>query len=263
MSFLGDVEDDTKYIKRTSQYYKNLLTNEDKVIVYGTMEELKKIKNLTKYYNEEENRFQYFYIYNKDYLETGKQTQVINILKNKTLHPELNMIAYYKLNGNINSISQNRKIASKYIISILKTNLLRRFITKGNDIEFMHIILLIEDEIYIYPPDAFNNTDLFYISNRYRFNCGVGTAINNFPSCVYKYMNQRSNNYTSYLPGYTRPSMFEAKIYYEQVSVDFCINIPFDKPFDLVKLTYNPLICLEFNFTKLFDRDIFEPKEAF
>ena len=263
MSFLGDVEDDTKYIKRTSQYYKNLITNEDKVIVYGTMEELKKINNLTKYYKEEENRFQYFSVYNKDYLESGKQTQVINVLKNKTIHPELNMIAYYKLNGNLASISQNRKIASKYMISILKTNLLRRFVTKGNDIEFMHMILLIEDEIYIYPPEAFNNTELFYISNKYRFNCSVGNALNNFPTCVYKYMNQKNSNFTSYLPGYTRPSMFETRINYEQVSVDFCINIPFDKAFDLVNLTYNPYICLEFNFTKLFDRDIFESKEAF
>ena len=263
MSFLGDVEDDTKYIKRTSQYYKNLLTNEDKVIVYGTIEELKKINNLTKYYNEEENRFQYFSVYNKDYLESGKQTQVMNVLKNKTIHPELNMIAYYKLNGNISSISQNRKIASKYMISILKTNLLRRFVTKGNDIEFMHMILLIEDEIYIYPPEAFNNTDLFYISNKYRFNCSIGNALNNFPTCVYKYMNQKNSSFTSYLPGFTRPSMFETRINYEQVSVDFCINIPFDKAFDLVNLTYNPFICLEFNFTKLFDRDIFESKEAF
>ena len=263
MSFLGDVEDDTKYIKRTSQYYKNLLTNEDKVIVYGTMEELKKINNLTKYYNEEENRFQYFNVYNKVYLEPGKQTQVINILKNKTLHPELNMIAYYKLNGNIASISQNRKIASKYIISILKTNLLRRFVTKGNDIEFMHMILLIEDEIYIYPPEAFNNTDLFYISNKCRFNCGEGHALNTFPTCVYNSMNKRNNSFTSNLPGFTRPSLFETKINYEQVSVDLCINIPFDKAFDLVNLTYNPFICLEFNFTKLFDRDIFESKEAF
>ena len=263
MSFLGDVEDDTKYIKRTSQYYKNLLTNEDKVIVYGTMEELKKINNLTKYYNEEENRFQYFNVYNKVYLEPGKQTQVINILKNKTLHPELNMIAYYKLNGNIASISQNRKIASKYIISILKTNLLRRFVTKGNDIEFMHMILLIEDEIYIYPPEAFNNTDLFYISNKCRFNCGEGLALNTFPTCVYNSMNKRNNSFTSNLPGFTRPSLFETKIKYEQVSVDLCINIPFDKAFDLVNLTYNPFICLEFNFTKLFDRDIFESKEAF
>ena len=263
MSFLGDVEDDTKYIKRTSQYYKNLLTNEDKVIVYGTMEELKKINNLTKYYNEEENRFQYFNVYNKVYLEPGKQTQVINILKNKTLHPELNMIAYYKLNGNIASISQNRKIASKYIISILKTNLLRRFVTKGNDIEFMHMILLIEDEIYIYPPEAFNNTDLFYISNKCRFNCGEGHALNTFPTCVYNSMNKRNNSFTSNLPGFTRPSLFETKIKYEQVSVDLCINIPFDKAFDLVNLTYNPFICLEFNFTKLFDRDIFESKEAF
>ena len=59
-----------------------------------------------------------------------------------------------------------------------------------------------------------------------------------------------------------REDLVGAKINFEQVSVDFCINIPFDKPFDLINLTYNPFICLEFNFTKLFDRDIFEPKES-
>ena len=262
MSFLGEEEDDTKYIKRSSQYYKNLLNNEDKFIVYGTLEELKKIDYLKNYYNEDENKYEYFSVYNKKYLETNMQAQIINILKNKTLHPELNTISYYKLNGNINSISDKRKIAAKYIISILKTNVIRRFITKGNEIEFIHYLLVIEDELYIYPPEAFNNTDLYSFSTKYRFNCRQNNA-NNFPSCVYQYVNIRENNFTSYLPGYTRPSMFESKIIYEQITIDFCINIPFEKSFDLYNLTYNPFICVEFNFTKFFEKELFEKKDAF
>ena len=44
MSFLGNIENKTKYINKASNYYKNILNNPDKQIVYGTMDELLKKK---------------------------------------------------------------------------------------------------------------------------------------------------------------------------------------------------------------------------
>ena len=37
MSFLGNTNNESKYIKTSSNFYKNILLNEDKKIVYGTM----------------------------------------------------------------------------------------------------------------------------------------------------------------------------------------------------------------------------------
>ena len=265
MSFLGNTKNDSKYIRTSSNYYKNILLNEDKKIVYGTMEELRKIETLNKFYNSDLKKFDYISYYNKEYLEGGNQSQIIKYLKNKDIHPELNMIAYYKLNGdsNISLLNENKTRAAKYIISIFKTNLIRRFITRGLNFEFMNYILFVDDEMYIYPPEAFNNTHIFLISNLYRFNCGYNSALKAFPRCVYEYVNIRENNFTSQIPGYLRPSMFESNLNFNELSINYCINIPFEKDFDLINLTYNPFLCQEMNLTKFFFTDLFEQKDAF
>ena len=266
MSFLGNEENDSKYIKRSSNYYKNILINEDKKIVYGSMEELKKIKELEKFYNEEKEKYDYISIYNKEYIDTGKQSKIINYLVNKSMHPELNMIAYYKSNNshyNISLLNENKIRAAKYIISILKTNFIRRFITRGINYEFMNYFLFIEDEMYIYPPEAFNNTHIFSFSQKNSFDCKNNTILYNFPKCIYTYMNNPKNNFVSEIPGFFRPSLFESKLEYDEISINFCLNIPFEKDFDLINLSYNPFLCMEMNFTKFFYNNNFEQKEAF
>ena len=265
MSFLGNTKNDSKYIRKPSNYYKNILLDEDKQIVYGTMEELKKIKSLSKFYNSELKKFDYISYYSKEYIDNGKQSQIIKYLKNKDIHPELNMIAYYKLNGNtnINLLNENKRRAAKYIISIFKTNIIKRFITRGINFEFMNYLLLIDDEIYIYPPEVFNNTHLFLISDLYLFNCGHNNALKTFPKCVYDYVNNRENNFTSQIPGFIRPSMFKSKLNYNELSINFCMNIPFEKDLDLINLKYNPFLCQELNLTKFFNTVLFEQKDAF
>ena len=266
MSFLGNETDEEKYINRSSNYYKNILLNKDKQIVYGTMGELKKIPNLyEKYFNKEENKFDYPSKYYKDYIETGKQSQIINILNNNSLHPELNMIAYYKLNGstNVSLLDDNKKRAAKYLISILKINFIKRFITRGINFDFMNYILFVEDEMYIYPPEAFNNTHIFYISNLNQFNCPFFNSIKQFPKCLYEFVIKRKNNYTSSIPGYIRPIKIGSKIQFEKISLNFCIGIPFEKYFDLYNLTYYPFLCQESNSTKFFMGNIFDQKEGF
>ena len=266
MAFLGNETDDNKYINRSSNYYQNILLNEDKQIVYGTMEELKKITHLYKnYFSEEKNKFDYSLKYYKDYFETGKESQIINYLNNNSLHPELNMIAYYKLKGNTNVdlLTDSKKRAAKYLISILKANFIKRLITRGKNFEFMNYILFVEDEMYIYPPEAFNNTHIFYISNLNQFNCPFFRSILFFPKCVYEAVIKREKNYVSSIPGYIQPVVIGSKIYYDKISLNFCMGVPFEKYFDLYNLTYYPFLCQESNLTKFFLGNIFEQKEGF
>ena len=112
MSFFANNE-----INQNSKYYKNLVQNENKYIIYGTMEEL--IINFSEYYDYNTNQFLFLENYVKKYLEKGNNhLDMSNDLMNNSLHPDLNSIAYYKKNGNIYDIEYNlrKKTAAKYII---------------------------------------------------------------------------------------------------------------------------------------------------
>jgi hypothetical protein len=214
-----------------------------------------------KYYDEEKKRFDYFLKYYEDEVIKGPKSRIIYSLTNNKIHPELDMIAYYKLRGESDMpTDENRKRAAFYLISILKTNIIKRFITSGKNFDLLNYMLFVEDEVYIYPPEAFNNTHLYFISNMHQFNCGQGNAINTFPKCVYEFV---KNNMHSEIPGFFFPQMFGSKIKFDQITMNFCMNIPFDKIFDLQTFSYSPLLCYESNLTKLFLANTFEQKEEF
>ena len=65
---------------------------------------------------------------------------------------------------NLTLKENNKNLINLDLSPILKTNIIRRFISKGKDYEFMNYILFVNDEMYIYPPEAFNNTHIFLIS---------------------------------------------------------------------------------------------------
>ena len=195
MAFLGNEENENMDIKRSSNYFKNILSDTNKKkIIYGTIEELKKEID-DKYYDKERERYDYFSYYYKNYALGAQKSRILYNLKNHDLHPELDMIAYYKVKGENTKIvlEDNKRRAAIYLISILKTIIINRFITKGINYDLMSFMLFIEDEMFIYPPEAFNNTHLFFISDRYQFGCGLLNAKNTFPKCVYYFVNNKTN----------------------------------------------------------------------
>ena len=151
------------------QNIKNLIKDENKYIIYGELEALK--KNLSEFYDEEQERFCYIEKYIKDYIDNNTNgVNILNDLMNNSLHPKLNYISYYKGYGNIYDIYEiendlKKKTAAKYLISILKTNFINRLITKGKNNDLVHYILFTNDAIYIYPPDAYYNTILYSLFN--------------------------------------------------------------------------------------------------
>ena len=113
-------------LNKNSQFYKNLEDDQDKQIFFATLEELK--DNFNEYYNENEKMFYYLDKYIKLYIENEEKRQyILSELMDKNKHPELNSISYYKLNGNINDLTNDpiKKMAVKYLISILKTNYIK------------------------------------------------------------------------------------------------------------------------------------------
>ena len=254
MSFLANDQINTK-----SQYYQNIINNTDKHIYFATTENLKKYFN--KYYDDTQNKFLFFENYIKDYFEnTTNQIIILEDLMNKDKHPELNSISYYKLDGDISDIENNiqKTAAAKYLISILKTIFINRFSVKGSGFEIIRYYLLTQDEIYIYPPEPYNNT-LIYSLN------GNLDCFEYFPLCMFYYFIE----YMYYIPfgedyyGYIYPIMPITTTEYEKIINTFCLNIPFDQIFQIDYFEDNAMICMDINMTKILVQNLFKSKDKF
>ena len=126
MSFLSNNE-----INNKSQYYQNIINNEEKHIYNAYIEDLK--DNFREYYNASQKKFFYLDNYIQNYVEdVNKKPLILKELMDSTKHPELNSISYYNPKGNINYLSNKKEFSVKYLISMLKTNLIKRFIVKGS-----------------------------------------------------------------------------------------------------------------------------------
>ena len=255
MSFLANDE-----INIESDYYQNLMNDEDKHIYDANLEKLKKY--FPEYYDDSQQKFLYLENYINYYIENKtNQMNVLNDLMNNAKHPELNSISFYKSEGNTSDIEKGSKkeIAAKYLISVLKTVYINKFITKGRDFDINCFFLLTEDELYIYPPDAFNNT-LISTFKDFCYNHG-----DIFPSCILEMINFQMYIWTlfHYDEDYIYPMFpfpfFEEDKYYETE----CLSVPFEEPLVYEDYSYAPKICMELNMTKVFSRGFFESKELF
>ena len=246
-------------INAESQYYKNIINNKDKHIYFATIENLK--NDFEKYYDDKQKKFLYMENYIKEYIEnTTNSINIVNDLMNKEKHPELNAISYYKLNGDINDIENNlqKKAAAKYLISILKTNYINRLLVKESNLEIVRYYLLTEDELFIYPPEAYNNTLIYYTKEQ--INC-----LDNFPQCFYDYF----IDFIFYLIifekfyGYIVPIIPISNPEYEIIMNSICINIPFENELDIYDFTQNAIICMEINMTIILEKHMFKSKDSF
>ena len=247
-------------INKNSHFYQNIINNQEKQIYCGTNEELKKY--FGEYYDNKEGKFLYFEKYINYYI--NNITNKINLLPelmNNEIHPELNSISYYKFNGSINDINNNKlkKISTQYLILMLKTNYIKKFVIKGSKYEIIHFFLLTKDEIYFYPPDSYNNSVILPISK-------IIGCKNNIFECFYNYtfLNMTENIINKEdVKGYIFPVIPFTYLDYEMVTVILCLNIPFEQKLNLNDLSNNPLMCMEINGTQIFSDKLFREKDAF
>ena len=252
MSFLSD-----NIINNNSHYYQNIKNSQEKFIYYGTIEEL--TKYFYKYYDNQTGNFLYLKNYINDYIESDANHNILlKNLMDKRKHPELNSISYYKFNGTIDDIKNNemKKMVANYLISILKTNFLKRFIFKGSELEILHYFLLTKDEIYIYPPDSYNNSIFNPITSI------IGCKENIF-ECFYNYtlLNMTNSVSKEDLKRYIFPVIPFTYLDYQIVTNILCLNIPFEKKLNLEELSKNPLMCMEINTSKIYAKELFHVKE--
>ena len=80
---------------------------------------------------------------------------------NKEKHPELNSIAYYNLNEKMEGYPEiENKIAVKYLMTVLKTNMIKRFIAQGEKFEITNYFLINENFMCEYLQKPIYNTIL-------------------------------------------------------------------------------------------------------
>ena len=261
LSLINYDNDANKYINKDNQYFMGLHSNPLKSIVFAEMSQLKLNPAINNFYNDKNYNFDYISHYSESI-----NIDVVFQLFDATLHPELSTIAYYKPNGNIEMINSDfyKTLISKYSISIFNNIFVGRYLLKQSKTEYLRILMIVEDEFYIYPPEAYNNTYLYYISQFLYFDCGneTKTGIKNFPKCVYDYINSRDHEFACRDQGFMRPILFESRLFYENFIIDYCLTVPFLKSPDLYDLSYNPIACLELNMTKVFSEQFFNNQKA-
>ena len=127
--------------------------------------------------------------------------------------------------------------------------------------ETRNYFLLIDDEVYLYPPEAYNNSFVYSVQSLF------GCQNKPFPSCLHneiieKYKNKSLvENWSNF--GYMSPAIIPLITNYEEVLNAVCMIISFEKKFDIVNFTYNPLVCVDVNLSHVFSYDYFQEKDAF
>ena len=219
-----------KDINKNMQYYRNYQKDNIKQIISSKYEDIISNNLLYQFYDNITNRFNYAIIYEHKY-ENMIDSNLIDLLFK---HEELNLISYYNSEEYcFNNIDDTTNIIGKYLISILKSLYIGRFFIKRKEMEYLRFILFHKNECFIYPPDAYNNTNTYIFTIE-----DLGTY--DFPTSFFNHLNSYlENNYFFFT--IRRDSLLIVCLsisYYNEIKFSTKENVAY--------------ICLEINIENLF-----------
>jgi len=260
---LDEGEESGESINKNTIFYKNYENSVNREIIFADFEILSSVDYIKKFINYSDlYTFRFLDIYAQEFSHSDDPNTIIASLLSE--HQELNAMSYYKYNGSIKDLSRLSRISVNYLISILKTIFIKRYLTKRNQTEYLHISLILKDEIFLYPPATFNNTYLIDIPSILRdCDCDYGSGITEkeFPKCIYNYINKEKFQMNRYNLPYDKPFILHTFLQFNFVIINICLTIPFIKRPDFKTHTYLPHVCIELNFTNLMESPNFENKE--
>ena len=167
--------------------------------------------------------------------------------------PELNIIGYY--NPDRKNLTEDEENNIKNIMCIFKSLLIKRYITKRKNLDYIRFIIFDKDKMFIYPTNIYNLTHSYFFNNiNLDANCNNDT--NKFPICYYNYV---YNKY--YLPVskkiHINPNninfltITKEKMDLQKCYGSVCIRMKY------LKNQIDPaMICIEIDFSKLFRTSI-------
>ena len=251
--FGKDVNNTSGVINRNSSIFNNI--DEQRDILTATIEELNKKEYMANIYNSSSKKFDYLIRYEEEFKNIYDKNIILNSLLSSKNHSELNSISYYSKVTKLNDFSAKDITSIKYLISILKTIYLRRYITKRENMDYIRFIIINTDELYIYPPDAYNNTSLYNFNVSYSGYTDCRYESDNinitFPRCIYKFIGGLLMNISEYYM-----SIIDEKLNYGEVYEGACLRIPFINHYQSPAI-----ICTELNLSTYFNAANFKSHE--
>ena len=220
------------------QYYKNFKEDKFKNIISSKYDDILSNDIIKTFYDNMTNTINYIKSYEKAYDNLTESNIIIDNLFDPNIHNELNLIGYLNSNG---SISERSNIVGKYLISVLKTLYVGRYVIKRKDIEYLRFILFHENECFIYPPDAYNNTDSYNFSK-------TVLKKDNFPYSIFFHLNEYLN--TNYI----------FHVIKSDTNLILCLSIPYYNEIDFSEKKNVGFICSEIKIENLFKNFVIEKK---
>ena len=212
--------------------------NEKKEIISAELKNLLQKDYMANLYNKSLDKFDYITKYEEEYKNIGDQNFMLNKLIND--HPELNSIGYYSLTKE----KPEDELNIKFIISAIKTVYIKRYLAKRSRMDYLHFIILNEDEIYVYPPKAYNHTNLYEFDIVYpppysQCNYSSTNISHQFPLCAYNFFKEKvmdkEDNYIS---------VVYERIIYEKAYAAICLKLCFAE--NNMKQAF---LCIEIDFS--------------
>ena len=244
---------DDDVIDENSDILKNGKNN--KRIVNATLEGLKADADVNKTFNKEKKIFDYISTYEDEFKDSNDKNNILNSLFSEN-HNELNCIGYYNYENNSTILTDEEEISIKYILSILKTIFIRRYIIKRVNMDYISFLIFNDREIFIYPPQPFNETNLYFFQHSYptaNCNFSVSNETQQFPQCIYNYTNNEfKKKYDNYLV------IIKEKIDLQKNYAALCLKLPF-----LRNQTIDPFFCSELEFSSIFNTANFDVPQKF
>ena len=243
-----DIYDSERAINNESHIFN--LNNKIKNIIPAKLEELINIDYMKKIFNGTFQRFDYLNKYEKDFNNIHDNNLILKTLFSNS-HQELNSISYYSTSKN-ESTEEN---TIKFIITILKSIYIRRYIRKRINMDYIHFLIIYEDEIYIYPPETYNNINFYGFADTYRGIADCNYTSENksqqFPLCAYNYITNELGNINHLI------MIFEGS-FFERIFAAFCMKIPFIK-----NNKKKAILCVEIDLSLFFSEANFNNPNNF
>lgn len=242
--YVGNDENPQKIINKSTSF----LLNNNKSIINADLTELLSDNNINKYYNSSTKKLDYIHYYENEFKNNYDSSYIIEELFDESKHNELNMISYFSANNSNITEEKEKQETIKYLMTILKTIFIRRYISKREYHDYTRFLLINEDEIFIYPPEDYRNINLYSFPYMYNdtscsYHLNENKTNGNFPKCVYDYIVKKYEKQNKIYP-----FIFKTKYNYEEFYFNICVIVPFLRNSDK-----NSYICIELNIVNIFN----------
>ena len=226
---------------KNSNIFLNNKDLKNKILLADT-EEIYKQKPFQKLFNNITQKFDYVEYYKEEFSNESDSNKILNKFKNE--YKELNYVSYYNVKegaSNLNNLDEETIKKIYYLIPVLKSVFLQRFIARKSLMDIFRILILNEKDLIIYPPEDKNKINLFSFS-ALTPDSFCNPAGSNYYLCIYNYM------YNNTFKDFDLEKFITEQVDFNNYLTAICVKFTFYKEKPL-----GSFLCLEIDVLKLLD----------